>query len=159
MRARDLLLGQLVEAQREALGEPAVVDEDDRGAVLLHELEQGRVDRGPDGAALAGLAHVLQRHDDAEVELLARARVHELDRPAARDEAADLLERPLGGREADPLHGLADQSLQPLEAERQVGAALRAGDGVHLVDDDDLDAAEGLAGPRREHEKERLRAS
>ena len=40
MRARDLLLGQLVQPQREPLGEPAVVHEDDRRAVLAHELEQ-----------------------------------------------------------------------------------------------------------------------
>ena len=33
-------LRELVEPQREPLGEPAVVDEDDRGAVLPHEVEQ-----------------------------------------------------------------------------------------------------------------------
>ncbi len=33
MRARDLFFGQLVQPQREPLGEPAVVDEDDRRAV------------------------------------------------------------------------------------------------------------------------------
>ena len=135
--ARDLALGQLVQAEREALGEAAVVDEDDRGAVLPHELEERRVDRRPDRVALARLAHVLERDDDAEVELLARARIDELDRPAAGDEAADLLERALGGREADALEGLAHEPLEPLEAERQVRAALRAGDGVHLVHDHD----------------------
>ncbi len=42
--------------------------------------------------------------------------------------------------------GLADEALEPLQAEREVGTALGAGDGVHLVDDHDLDAAERLAG-------------
>ena len=42
--------GQLVEAQREALGAAAVVDEDDRRAVLADELEQLGVDRRPDRA-------------------------------------------------------------------------------------------------------------
>ena len=61
MRARDLLelmgdaafgvrLGELVDAEREPLGEPPVVDEDDRRAVRADELEQRRVDRGPDRA-------------------------------------------------------------------------------------------------------------
>ena len=45
-----LLVGQLVEALRQALGGAAVVDEDDRRGVLADELEQLRVDRGPDRA-------------------------------------------------------------------------------------------------------------
>ena len=125
VRAGDLLLGQLVQAQREPLGQAAVVDEHDRRAVLLDELQQLRVDRGPDRARrrpgavrdvaavhdlgpadrLGGgeVAHVLERDDDLEVELLRAAGVDELDRPRAGDEAPDLLERPLRRREPDPL--------------------------------------------------------
>ena len=44
----DLALGELVEAQREPLGEPAVVDEDDRRAVRLDELEELGIHRRPD---------------------------------------------------------------------------------------------------------------
>ena len=40
VRARQLFLRQLVEPQREPLGEPAAVDEDDRRAVRADELEQ-----------------------------------------------------------------------------------------------------------------------
>ena len=40
VRARDLLLGELVEAQREPLGQAPVVDEDDRRPVRANELEQ-----------------------------------------------------------------------------------------------------------------------
>ena len=45
------LLGELVEAQREPLGGAAVVDEDDRRAVLAHEREQLGIDRRPDRLA------------------------------------------------------------------------------------------------------------
>src|SRR5205085_8832646 len=106
---RYLLFGGLVEAQRKALGEPAVVDEDDRRAVCADELDQRRVDRRPDRARLpaflaavdCGLAHVVDGHDDLEVELLRDACVDELDRPATADELPDLLERALRRREGD----------------------------------------------------------
>src|SRR6185436_10321953 len=49
--ARDVLFRELVEAQREALGAAAAVDEDDRRAVRADELEQLGVDGGPDRAA------------------------------------------------------------------------------------------------------------
>src|SRR5438045_2713388 len=39
---------QLVQPERKPLGEPPVVDEDDRRAVLPHERQDLRVDRGPD---------------------------------------------------------------------------------------------------------------
>ena len=50
--ARDLRLGELVQSQRHALGRAAVVDEHDRRVVRPHELEQLRVDRGPDRRAV-----------------------------------------------------------------------------------------------------------
>ena len=48
VRACQLLSGELVDAEREPLGEAAVVDEHDRRSVLAHELEDRRVDRRPD---------------------------------------------------------------------------------------------------------------
>ena len=54
--ARDFLLGELVQPDREPLGQPPVVDEDDRRAVLLHEREDRRVDRGPDRAGVCLVA-------------------------------------------------------------------------------------------------------
>ena len=77
------------------------------------------------------------------------ARVDELDRPAAGDEAPDLLERALGGGEPDALERLVGDLREPLEREREVGAALRAGDGVHLVDDHRLDRRAASPGPAR----------
>ena len=145
----------------------------------LDELEDGRIDRGPDraGGRLvarrhhdvvvhdglgelvrgAQLAQVLDGDDDLEVELLARAGVDELDRAVAGDEAADLLERPLRGREADPLRRALEQGIEPLQREREVDAALRACDGVDLVEDHGLDPAQRLAGLRGQHQEERLR--
>ena len=97
----------------------------------------------------AELAQVVDGHDDLEVELLAGARVDELDRPAAGDEPADLCERPLGRREADPLQRPVDEPREPLDREREVGAALAARDRVHLVEDQRLDRrAASRARPR-----------
>ncbi len=79
------------------------------------------------------------------------------DRAPARcgpdEEAPDLLERALGGAQADPLERSpsrpwsvrAHVSLEALEREREVRAALGVRDGVDLVDDHRLDAAEHLA--------------
>ena len=77
-------------------------------------------------------------------------------RVGADQEAADLLERALGGRQADPLHGPARLALEPLERERQVGAALGLRDRVDLVDDHPLRVAQELARARGEHQVERL---
>src|SRR5205823_14400075 len=136
----DFLLRELVEPQRQTLREPAVVHEDDRRTVLAHEPEHLGIDRGPDrrsaalaasaGKALevrtrAGLAHVLDRHHDAEIELLRNARIDEPNRTCPRDEAADLLERALRSGEADPLDRSLRQLLEALDADRKVRAALR----------------------------------
>ena len=78
------------------------------------------------------------------------ARVDELDLAARPgDEAADLLQRPLRRREADALERRVDEALEPLERERQVRAALRAGDRVHLVEDHRLDRRAASRAPAR----------
>ena len=187
MSARDLAqrlvvagvgVRELVQAQREPLGEPAVVDEDDRRAMLLDEPQDLRVDRRPDrvGAALGRreeraavglgrvlvrdglpeLAHVLDRHHDLQVELLARAGIDECDLAPTRNEPADLLERALRRRERDPLHRPLHQLLQALDADRHVRAALRACNRMHLVDDQRLDRAQHVACLRGQHQVERL---
>ena len=76
---------------------------------------------------------------------------------ARRHESADLLERPLGRREADALDRLGDKAVEALDGEREVRAALRPGDGVHLVQDQRPDAAEDLAPLRGEQQEQRLR--
>jgi hypothetical protein len=89
--AGEFLLGQVVQAQGEPLGEAAVVDEDDRRAVCANELEDLGVDRRPDGLLLLGLPHVLERDDHLQVERLGAAGVDELDLAATGDEAAYLV--------------------------------------------------------------------
>src|SRR5581483_1381154 len=144
VRARNFLLGELVQTQREPFGESTVVHEDDRRAVLAHELEQRRIDRRPDrlaadlepgrdprvrGLVLAlvergrrpELAHVLHGNDDLEVERFRDAGVDELDRATAGYEAADLLEGTLRRRQRDALERrLADEALEPFDGKRKM---------------------------------------
>ena len=179
MRPHEVLAGELVEPLREPFAQPPAVREDDRAAVAPDELEDPRVDGRPDAVAtlrrrrraaglvverqdLADRRHVVDRDDHLEIERLARAGVDDRDlaaRAHAAEEARDRVERPLRGREPDALHGrrvLRPQGLQALEAEREVRAALRARDGVDLVDDDVLDAAEDLARLARQQQVQRL---
>ena len=104
--ARDLLLGEVVQPQREPLGEAAVVDEHDRRRVLLDQLEHARIDARPDRAPAgrvaalgdgvdrrrAGLglriAQVGDRHDHLEVERLVGRRPRRSSPAAACPRAA-----------------------------------------------------------------------
>ena len=179
--AHQLLAGELVEARGQPLGEPSRVDEDDRRAVGPDELEDPRMERGPDapprqlpavadrgrgpggrlGAALE-VGHVFHRHLDADLEPPPAAPprgtdvddLHLPSRPA--EEARHLLERPLGGREPDPLRLGGGERAEALEAQGEVGAALGGGEGMDLVDDDPADAAQPLARGAGEQEVERL---
>ena len=118
----QLLARELVEPRREPLGEPAVVAEDQRGAVVADQLEDPRVHVRPDAGPRLAVerragrlldpgaerAHVLDRDDDLEVELLADAGVDDGDRArpvggATAEEARDLVERALRGRQPDAL--------------------------------------------------------
>ncbi len=187
-----VLAGQVVQADGQPLGAAAVVDEDDRRAVLPYELEQLGIDRGPDRAARrrvrvalaepradqvaaapggadhpvgrvgdvvgARLAHVLDRNVDLQVERLADAGVdHRAVAPRTDQEPADLLERALRGRQADPLDRAAGQVLETLQRQRQVRAALGLRDGVDLVDDHPLDVGQDVARAGGEHQVQRLR--
>jgi len=119
----------------------------------------------------AHLGHVLHGHDHLELEGLAHPGVDHGDRPgpplavvtpsplASAEEAGDLVEGALGGRQPDALRdsvGASCETFQALEGQRQVGAALGAGHRVDLVDDHVGDRGQHLADGRREHEVERL---
>ena len=176
----EILAGQLVEALGQPLREAAAVDEDERAAVALDQLQDPGVDRRPDAdpplaggdrsarllverKRLAEAAHVLDRHDDLQVQPLLRPGVddgHPAVGARAGQEAPDRLERPLRRREPDPLQRRrpgAAQVLQALQAQRKVGAPLGPGDRVDLVHDHVLDAAQRLPGARGQEEVERLR--
>ena len=150
--ARQLVAGsssqrQLVEALGDALGGSAVVDEDDRRGVFLDELQELGVDRGPDradvgvGLALGGVAvgvgkvrsprfaHVLNRHDDLQIQLLGHPSIHNLALPLrSNQELRNPLQRPLRRREPYPL----DQ-LRPFRGWRGGRGASRTGRGPPAV--------------------------
>ena len=162
--------GDLVQPGGQALGQPAGVREDDGGLVRGDQVEDVLLDVRPDrrvpwrpggrprrlDLGVRQLGHVLDRHDDAQVPLLGELRLDHRHRPLAAEEARDLLDRPDRRRQPDPLGRLGQQGVEPLERERQMRAALGAGDRVHLVDDDRLHAAQRLARLRREQQEQRL---
>jgi len=166
MGARDLLAGDVVDARAEPLGQPPRVGEHDRAVVRADEVDDPALDGRPDARALFGVgacrrdlveaAHIFHRDHNAEVQLLARARLDDRHRAAAAQERCDLVERPDGRRKTDPLSRRREQLVQPLERKCEVRAALRAGDGVDLVDDDGIDVAEGVARLRRQEQEQRL---
>ena len=180
VRPDELLAGQFVQALGEPLGQPPAVAEDDRASMGPDQLEDPGMDRGPDADpqvarcagpadraggpllernALAEPAHVLDRDNHRQLERLARAGIddgHLAARPDATEESGDQLERPLGGRQPDPLGRLAGQSLETLEAEGEMGPPLRAGDCVDLVDDHVLDPGQAVAGRAGQEQVERL---
>ena len=110
-------------------------------------LDAVRHDRRREAGRALQLAHVLDGHDDLEVELLGATGVDDLDRPAAGDEARDLLERSLGGGQTDALDRLAQETLEPLEAQSEVRPTLRPGDRVHLVEDEEATPARASREP------------
>ena len=128
VRARQLLPRQLVERRRQPLGQAPAVHEDQGRAVGADELQQPRMDRGPDRAArrrrrralrrAPGSADAAARRDmsstgtstrrsrrlpaPASTIDTGRAR-HVRARLAAAQVARHLLQRALGGGEADAL--------------------------------------------------------
>ncbi len=153
--------GQLV---GHPLGHLAGVDEDERGAVL----EDVGGDPVQDVGELGAAGHRLElavRELDGHVEVAPVPAVDDGGGGSGRvhpgQQAGHHVERSLGGRQPDALQPVPPgrhQVGQPLEAQGQVGAPLVAGQGVHLVDDDGVDAPEH--GPRRrrgQQQVERLR--
>ena len=164
--------GELVEAGGEPLGEAAGVDEHsvERCASTSSSRRgctDGQIDRrtGPagDGPADAAPRRTAPRLPMSSTGTttsmssgLAHAGVDDGDRPRARRPRS----RRGSGRSpragagwptgrcaaAAGLPAPRDEVLEPLEGDRQVGAPLGGGQGVDLVDDDGLDAAQRLAG-------------
>ena len=74
----------------------------------------------------------------------------------AAQEARDLVEWALRRRQPDALDGHAGDRLEPLERQREMGAALGRHHRVDLVDDDRVDVAQHVARIRRQEQVERL---
>ncbi len=136
-----------------------------------HQIEDLLLHVRPDGGALrvggggtrqiaGGVAdrrQVGDGHHHVQLPALLAGWGHDVDRTSAGQEPADLLDRTDGRRQPDPLRGLRQQGVQSFQAEREVGAALGAGHGVHLVQDDGLDAPQRFPCGRGEQQEERFR--
>ena len=152
---RRRLRAQLVQPQREALGAAPVVDEDDRRAVLAHEVEQlaGRSPARSSGAS-PRLRHRLSGSSSAPGSPRARPSTRPAPgsagraacarrrrrsvhvAPRADHEAADLLERVLRRAQADALDVVRPAPASSRSSvSARCGAALRRRDRVDLVDD------------------------
>ena len=178
---RCLLGGQLVEAGGQPLGQPAGVHEDHASsgapgpARAAAGASPARSTRGPDrrppapttGSSMTvpSSAHVLDRHDDldARAACACRRRRSVTGRALAvgdLEPAEEAWRSPRAGAGWPTARcaaaASAQRSLQPLERERQVRAALGGGQRVDLVDDHGLDVDERLARRRGEHQVERL---
>ncbi len=161
--AGDLLLRELVQPEGEPLGEAAVVDEDDGGAVLAHEPEQLGVDRRPDR-----LRRARRRAEQSVAPARRRAPACPRRGRRSRGRAPSRGPRPRArsagrpprsgrsppagaGSRTAPIRcsGRSTRRSSRSTDEREVRAALRPGDGVHLVQDQRLDRAEVLAARAR----------
>ena len=126
-----------------ALGQAAVVDEHQRGAVLQNQLGEALVEFVPHfvrhhrfqrragqlqanvhGAPVAGV-------DDAALREMVTGAAAITG--AAGQEGGGRLDGTLGGGQADARHRRRGEGIEPFQAQRQVGAALGAEDGVDLI--------------------------
>ena len=148
-----------------------------RGEVRRRAVAVRIRDRG--GGAQAGrrwvrIGHVLDRDDDPQLHLLHIGWRSDRHRPGAAQERGDLLRRPHGGRQPDPLRragpfrtglarawlilsGAVPERVQPFQGDGQVGAALVAGQRVHLIHDDGLHPAQRVPCLGSQDEEQRLR--
>src|SRR5256714_10350185 len=120
------------------------------------------------GDAYEAVGHLLRRRDRFELTLgqldgdVERELVTDVDDLGQRTLADEQPPAPLDGtlrrREADARRPPVAERLEPFQREREVRAALVAGDGVDLVDDDGLGRPQRFAAARARHEEiERLR--
>ena len=96
------------------------------------------------------------RHLHRQLPGLRRRRLHDTDGLPAGEEIGDRLDRPHGGGQPDALRGSREQLVEPRQAHREMRAAFRAGDGVDLVDDHRLHAAQRFPGGGGEEQEQRF---
>ena len=148
----------------------AAVDEDERRPVRRGRARAGagrcagQIDwRGSPSAAggAAQLAHVVTGTTTSRSSGFAVAGVDDLDLGrVAAEEAGDLVQRPLGRRESDPLRRRRRPGASSRSSESaRCAPRLFAGQRVDLVDDDRLDAAPASRAPPRSASGRATRAS
>ena len=105
---------------------------------------------------LAKGGHVVHGNDHFEIPGLGAGGLDEGDRGPTVKESGDFLDGAHRRREANALGRFGEQRVQPLEAQGEVGAPFGSRDRVDFVEDDCLDAGEGLPGRRGEQQEQRL---
>ena len=161
VRVGDGRVGLEVDQPRGLLGELAVVGKDQRRAVGVDALFEGVDDRRQALAVDPLLAQILGA-TDLQLDALG---VFGLEEPnwaghvaalrlgsKAAYELGDPLQRPHRRRQRDALE-LTREASQPLDCRHEVGAALVAGDGVDLVQDDGVNAVEHVAASLRDEQE------
>jgi len=117
---------------RHPLGEPAGIDEDERGTARADKLGETIVDLIPHLVA-RHRAQFARRDFDAQIHL---APVSNLNHTGVVSEkTGHEFDRLHGGRQADPLEPASGKRIEAGQTERQVRAALVVDDGVNFVDD------------------------
>ncbi len=148
----------LVEPRGKSLCQPSRIGEHDGRVVRFDQVDQPRLDVGPDGV-VRQVGHIGHRHLHGQLEGLGRrAEPRWWSGPAPDRKRASSS----GGRTVadNPMRWAgrpSRQFVEPLQRQRQVRAALAAGDGVNLVDDHGLHPGQGLAGRGGQHQEQRLR--
>ncbi len=159
MRRHGVLAEPLGQVACRALGVPSRVDEHERRAMRADQLREPVVLFDPD----LGRHDRLERRPRQLEREIALTRVAFVDDRArlvsdARQEARQHVDRLRRRRDADARRRLKAQRLEPLERQRQMRAALVAGERVNLVDDGRLDGAQHVpARLRAEQDVQRLR--
>jgi len=164
-----------VEPVRGPLRQPAIVGEDERGAVAHHVAQHLRDNGRPDGRA-GQVAEILHRRHDLQVERLPVTRVHDshgpgcwrsLSLPGPRSpgcacrfavrqrverltpqEPRGLLQRAHGCGQPDALDASTGEVFEPFEAQREMHSALLPDESVDFVHDDRPHGLEHIAGAR-----------
>ena len=161
--AGDVFLADpLGQAVRDALGQRAGVDEDQRRAVLLDQLAQTVVDAVPEVVGGdRGERHIGRLHPELQLALMAEVQNLALQRTAvvvqAGQEGGDLVHRLLRGGEADAHRAPLGDAIEAGQRERQMAAALVAHHRVDFVDDHRLHGAQRFAAALGgEHQVERF---
>ena len=134
------------------LHQPPRVDEHQRGVVTGRQSRDG-VQRLPPDFVGGDRPQLVGGKADGKFDFPGAARVHNQavrgagggNAAVAHQEAGHLVDRALGGRQADAGYGAVGQGAQPLHRQGKVGSPLVVGHGVDFVQDDGLDLPEAPA--------------
>lgn len=108
------------------------------------------------GGRTAELAQILHRHDHRQIEPLGGRRLDDLHLPLRREEPRHFVDRTDRRRQADPPCRTRQQLVETLQRQGEMGAPLRTGHCMHLVENHRLDPGQGLPSRGGQHQEQRL---